>query len=200
MNMTNVFFIVVVFSITRFINNHPIHWVDYSSSGLITKVLILFSYLSVSIFLVNCSVSLNSNQSQLILLLSMFTTVIPLIYLMSFLPKKESSFIAVIASSQAQVKPEPEQAASPIQKEGIETVHQHGDFHNDTVWLDYINDEGGLTFKRIEYQSTHGDKFKAFCHLANGIRYFEFNKIHSIFDTKMLPIDRDAWISFHSND
>lgn len=73
-----------------------------------------------------------------------------------------------------------------------------GDYRENIVWIDYENYDGELTFRKIEYKSTDGNLFNAYCFLRDDIRSFSFNRIHNIADRKMSPIGLTAWIQHRS--
>jgi len=43
--------------------------------------------------------------------------------------------------------------------------------------IDYINDDGEATTRKIDIQSVNGSKIMAFCHLRNGTRKFDLTRI-----------------------
>ncbi len=49
--------------------------------------------------------------------------------------------------------------------------------------IDYIDDDGAATTRKIDIQSVSGNKIKAYCHLRQGLRYFDLAKITKAADT-----------------
>jgi hypothetical protein len=43
--------------------------------------------------------------------------------------------------------------------------------------IDYIDDDGKATTRKIDIQNVSGNKIKAYCHLRQGLRFFDLAKI-----------------------
>ena len=52
--------------------------------------------------------------------------------------------------------------------------------NGDQVEIEYIDEKGQTTFRKIDIQNINGQKIKAFCHLRDSLRIFELDRIKSM--------------------